>query len=112
MTNAIKFIKDHGVEKAREVVEGAPCNAIYYWQIPRCKHGVYSTYEQNQGRAIVLAQLRGLVDSIGRVESLGGIERTKYLLDVMKKMSPKETSTVKFVKQAIADYESIGGEHV
>lgn len=28
--NAIQFIKDHGVDKAREVVEGAPDGATYY----------------------------------------------------------------------------------
>jgi ATP-dependent exoDNAse (exonuclease V) alpha subunit len=48
--NAIQFIKDHGVEKSREVIEGAPRNTVYYWQIPKCKHGVYSSLEQNQGR--------------------------------------------------------------
>ena len=29
MTNAIQFIKEHGVEKAREVVSGAPDGATH-----------------------------------------------------------------------------------
>ncbi|MFW1950535.1 hypothetical protein [Acinetobacter beijerinckii] len=61
---ALAFIQNYWIDKAREVVEGAPSNAVYYWEIPRCTHGVYSTSEQNQGRAIVLNDLKCLVEDI------------------------------------------------
>ena len=106
--NAINFIKENGVDKAREVVNVAPQNAVYYWQIPRCKYGVYSSHEQKQGRAIVLEELKRLVESVDLIDSLGGLE-----------LSKKESNNCRFyeyadmshrayaIKQAIADYELI-----
>jgi hypothetical protein len=112
--NAIQFIKEHGVEKAREVVSGAPQNAVYYWQIPRCKYGVYSSHEQKQGRAIVLEELKRLVESVDLIDSLGGLELSKKESNDCRFYEYADMSHRSYaIKQAIADYESIyGGEHV
>ena len=60
-----------------------------------------------------LKQLKRLVESVDLIDSLGGLE-----------LSKKESNNCRFyeyadmshrayaIKQAIADYESIGGEHV
>lgn len=95
--NAIQFIKDHGVEKASEVV--ATCHGIpYYTFKEKTEHG-YSAC-----KSVDLVDLKRLVESVELIEKLGGIESAKsYVPDQYKSER---------LKQAIADYESIGGEHV
>jgi hypothetical protein len=66
--NAIKFIKEHGVEKAREVVEGAPELAEYYSTID----GEYYRIEIN---AVNLKQLKRLVESIYLVKEHYTLDR-------------------------------------
>ena len=101
MTNAIKFIKEHSVEKAREVLEGAPELAEYYSTID----GEYYRIEIN---AVNLKQLKRLVESVDLVESFNGVEMAKRYLEENMECSDSER-----LKQAIADYQSIyGGEHV
>lgn len=124
--NAIQFIKDHGVEKAREVVEGAPDKTASHYVISKRPH-YYSVdfqsyfnngdwydsdYTSEQDLAndyepqnvIRISDLKHLVESVDLIEKLGGIEAAKsYVPDQYKSER---------LKQAIADYESIGGEHV
>lgn len=99
--NAQQFIKDHGVEKAREVVEGAPELAEYYSTID----GEYYRIEIN---AVNLKQLKRLVESVDMLKRFGGIELSKeWILEYSSFPYRVE------LEQAIADYESIyGGEHV
>ena len=48
-----------GIEKAREIIAGAPSNAVIYWPIAKGNFGVYSAGEQNKSdRQIVLNDLR------------------------------------------------------
>ena len=108
--NATDFIKEHGVEKARKVVEGAPELAEYYSTID----GEYYRIEIN---AVNLKQLKRLVESVDLVEHFGnGIVGAKRLLGFSKGCKTIELSgsviTIERLEQAIADYESIGGEHV
>lgn len=120
--NAIQFIKENGVSKAKEVVEGAPSNAVYYWEIPRCTHGVYSTSERNQGRAIVLNDLKRLVESVDLVNSNGGWNGTKNTITLFQSSldiglyhgvdGVNAEVEIPRLKQAIADYESIYFEQV
>lgn len=100
--NAIKFIKENGVEKSREVVEGAPDLAEYYSTID----GEYYRIELH---AVNLRHLKRLVDSIYLVKEHYTLERAKKYAD-----SPYTAPEIKErLEQAIADYESIyGGEHV
>ena len=99
--NAIQFIKDHGVDKAREVVEGAPELAEYYSTID----GEYYRIEIN---AVNLKQLKRLVESVDLVKRYGGIAEVKTL----HQDEFWSERVFERLKQAIADYESIyGGEH-
>ncbi|MEG2446945.1 MAG: hypothetical protein RSA22_11605 [Acinetobacter sp.] len=128
--NAIQFIKDHGVEKARGVVEGAPDKTASHYVISRRPH-YYSVdfqsyfnngdwhdsdYASEQDLAndyepqnvIRLSDLKRLVESVY-------IVKEHYTLDRAKKYaaSPYTAPELKVrLEQAIADYESIGGEHV
>ena len=105
--NAINFIKQHGVEKAREVVNGAPELAEYYSTID----GEYYLIEIN---AVNLKQLKRLVESVDLIDSLGGLELSKKESNDCRFYEYADMSHRAYaIKQAIADYESIyGGEHV
>ena len=129
--NAIQFIKEHGVDKAREVVEGAPELAEYYSTID----GVYYRIEIN---AVNLKQLKRLVESVYLINSVGGLTIAKKitfqkrlrnekathfiqhpenqkLIQLFVRNQSKPEAAIKFdlFEQAIADYESVyGGEHV
>lgn len=103
--NAYQFIQKHGVEKAREVISGAPELAEYYSTID----GEYYRIEIN---AVNLKQLKRLVDSLDLVKSYGGIINAKYDVKHLDLDWDYDTPRVTRLKQAIADYESIGGEHV
>jgi len=91
--NAIQFIKEHGVDKAREVIDGAPDLAEYYIEL----------------HAVNLRHLKRLVDSIYLVKEHYTLERAKKYAD-----SPYTAPEIKErLEQAIADYKDIfGGEHV
>lgn len=121
--NAIKFIQQHGVEKAREVVEGAPSNAESYqdgyylrinpeFQFHNGFHPVWNLtdndgdwFKKDGFDPVVINDLKMALESIRLVDEFGGLEKTKLLTNTKKGMG--------YLKQAIADYESIyGGEHV
>ena len=127
--NAIKFIKEHGVDKAREVVEVAPDGATHLSD-DAC-HYVNADFKplpahikEQLPKFIVIDDLKRLVESVDCV-AIHGHEKSKEIL----KNAPVgaecyswsignsgiRDKTVELVKlkQAIADYESIyGGEHV
>ncbi|MGA4742227.1 hypothetical protein ACPC5Q_02510 [Acinetobacter junii] len=129
--NATDFMKEHGIERAREVVEGAPELAEYYSTID----GVYYRIEIN---AVNLKQLKRLVESVYLINSVGGLTIAKKitfqkrlrnekathfiqhpenqkLIQLFVRNQSKPEAAIKFdlFEQAIADYESVyGGEHV
>ena len=100
--NAIQFIKEHGVEKAREVLEGAPELAEYYSTID----GEYYRIEIN---AVNLKQLKRLVESVYLVKEHHTLDRAIEYAN-----SQYTAPEIKVcLLDAIADYRSIyGGEHV
>lgn len=98
-----QFIREFGVEKAREVVEGAPDGHKGY-------NGVINQYTRGVwfSRDVMLSDLKRLVESVDLVESWGGIEDLK-LYDLSHCKDKPESAGYKLL-QAIADYESIYGE--
>lgn len=127
MTNAIQFIQQNGVDKAREVVEGIPSKymSCYYSTLCYCtKSKKYSDRFKPRESLVNMGWLKRLVESVDYV-AIHGYEKSKEIL----KNAPVgaecyswsignsgvRDKTVELVKlkQAIADYESIyGGEHV
>ena len=105
--NAIQFIKEHGIKKAREVIDGAPELAEYYSTID----GEYYRIELH---AVNLRHLKRLVESVDLVEHFGNdLVGAKQLLEFSKACKTIELSgsviTVERLKQAIADYEQLFG---
>lgn len=100
-----QFIREHGLDKAREVVEGAPDGHKGYNDvINQYTRGVWFS------RDVMLSELKRLVESVDLVESWGGIDDVK-LYDLSHCKDKPESAGYKLL-QAIADYESIygGGE--
>lgn len=99
--NAIQFIQQNGVDKAREVVEGAPELAEYYSTID----GEYYRIELH---AVNLRHLKRLVESVDLIDSLGGLELSKKESNDCRFYEYADMSHRAYaIKQAIADYESI-----
>lgn len=135
--NAIKFIQDNGVDKAREVVEGAPDRATTVKPSLDFKHFMYGICEEAGGAYILLSDLKRLVEGVDLINSVGGLTIAKKitfqkrlrnekathfiqhpenqkLIQLFVRNQSKPEAAIKFdlFEQAIADYESIGGEHV
>ena len=119
--NAIKFIQDNGVDKAREVIEGAPERATHLL------NGEYVRVSDPRwilDSYVSIDDLKRLVESVDLVEYFGNdLVGAKQLLEFSKDCKTIELSgsviTVERLKQAIADYEqlfgnaeTLGGEHV
>ena len=110
--NAIQFIKEHGVEKAREVVEGAPDLAEYYSTID----GEYYRIELH---AVNLRHLKRLVESVDLINANGGLNGTKNTVKLFQSSldlglyhgvdGVDAEVEIPRLKQAIADYEQLFG---
>ena len=110
--DATQFIKEYGVEKAREVIDGAPANARYFETYPLRVRYYISDIGCN--RAISISELKRLVESVDLVEHFGNdLVGAKQLLEFSKDCKTIELSgsviTVERLKQAIADYEQLFG---
>ena len=110
--NAIQFIKEHGVEKSREVVQLAPDGATHLSNDTR--HYVNADFKplpthikEQLPKLIVINDLKRLVDSLDLVKSYGGIINAKHDVKYLDLDWDYDTPRVTRLKQAIADYEAI-----
>ncbi|WP_337080785.1 hypothetical protein [Acinetobacter pittii] len=122
-----QFIREFGVEKAREVVDGAPSNAesfqdgYYFRTKPQFEfhNGIHEAWNltDNDGEyfkkrgfePVNINDLKRLLESVYFVHEHYTVERAKIYAD-----SPYTAPEVKqALERAIADYESIygGGEN-
>ena len=115
--NATDFIKQHGVDKAREVVSGAPDRATTVKPSLDFKHFIYGICENAAGAYILLSDLKRLVESLDLVKSYGGIINAKHELILLQKhlnntfgyVTIITSEKIENLKQAIADVESCMG---
>ncbi|WP_336948656.1 hypothetical protein [Acinetobacter junii] len=125
--NAIQFIQQHGVEKAREVVEGAPtrtnhycANNYWFWDGTTLKrtagdgffiHSIWGASEEWVSKAVKLSDLKRLVESVDQINALGGIYEAKNLLGRINKHGSRYAELFErpALEQAIADYEQLFG---
>ena len=101
--NAIKFIKEHGVDKAREVVEGAPEWAMSI----NLNNGMYYSRMEHKKGDTFLYDIKRLVESVDLVKSYGGIINAKHDVKYLDLDWDYDTPRITRLKQAIADYEPI-----
>lgn len=120
--NAIKFIKDHGVDKAREVVEGAPefpvfgyCALTGSYIFKRKDATAYYHNETNSWseeyaiELISLEELKRFVESVDLVGEYGGLYGARDFISgyTEEQLAKPIYSPMLRLKQAIADYEAI-----
>lgn len=113
----IDFIQQHGVEKAREVVEGAPTRANWYQVKGKYSNDLYSCNHEIYGEAIMLSDLKRLVESVELVNSNGGWNGTKNTIKLYQSSldlglnhgvdGVDAETEIPRLKQAIADYEAL-----
>ena len=106
--NAIVFIQQYGIEKARKVVEGAPEWAMSI----NFNNGMYYSRMEHKKGDTFLYDIKRLVESVDLVEHFGNdIGGAKQLLEFSKGCKSIELSgsviTIDRLEQAIADYEAI-----
>ncbi|EXR21471.1 hypothetical protein [Acinetobacter baumannii] len=105
-----QFIREQGLDKAREVVEGIPSKYMecYYSTLCYCtKAKKYSDRFNPRIELVNMADLKRLVESVDLVESWDGIDDAK-LYDLSHCKDKPESAGYKLL-QAIADHESIYG---
>lgn len=125
--NAIDFIKQHGIEKAREVVESAPKDAELFHtntyiknahsegrtdHFARWSDGFNGWVNISADRefideSIVLEELKRLVESADLINSLGGLGEAKEMSENPTWLPDDSTKQLLELDQAIADYEAI-----
>ncbi|MFJ0306435.1 hypothetical protein Q4303_15550 [Acinetobacter baumannii] len=94
------FIREFGVDKARQVVEGAPEGYKGYNDTT----GLYTLVIWFE-RDVLILDLKNLVDSIDLIKSCGGIENVKDENPIWDWPDEIEAR----LPQAIRDHESIYG---
>ena len=97
--NAIQFIKEHGVEKAREVVEGAPKWAMSI----NFNNGMYYSRMEHKKGDTFLYDIKRLVESVYLVKEHHTLDRAIEYAN-----SQYTAPEIKVcLLDAIADYKSI-----
>lgn len=119
-----QFIREYGVVKAREVVEGAPLGSVNFSyeddEIVCFKDDVYfdNDYEDwfeiyfMMPELISLSELKRLLESIDQINAFdGGIKEAKEILSRINKNGSKYATLFErpALEQAIRDHESIYG---
>ena len=111
--NAIKYIKEHGVEKAREELKKLPnSNVTHMTDDARMfideNNPLLDKFQRSQIKDLIcIEELKRLVESVDLVKSYGGIINAKHDVKYLDLDWDYDTPRVTRLKQAIADYESI-----
>ena len=115
--NAIQFIKENGVEKARKVIDGAPGGATHLSD-DAC-HYVNADFKplpahikEQLPELIVIEHLKRLVESVDLVGGYGGVNGAEDFISgyTAEQLSKPVYSPMLRLKQAIADNELIYGK--
>ena len=126
--NAIQFIQQHGVEKAREELNKLPnSNVTHMTSDARMfieeNNPLLDEFQRSQIKDLIcIEDLKRLVESVDLINANGGLNGTKNTVKLFQSSldiglyhgvdGVDAEVEIPRLKQAIADYESIGGEHV
>ena len=99
--NAIQFIKEHGVDKARKVIDGAPEWAMSI----NFNNGMYYSRMEHKKGDTFLYDIKRLVESVDLINRMGDLIQAKLTKVIAEEIGYKNDADA--LRQAIADYESI-----
>lgn len=111
--NAIQFIKEHGVEKAREELKKLPNSSVTHMtddvrMFVDENNPLLDKFQRSQIKDLIcIEDLKRLVDSLDLVKSYGGIINAKHDVKYLDLDWDYDTPRATRLKQAIADYEAI-----
>lgn len=104
---AIDFIKENGIDKARDVVEGAPELATHFI------NGEYVRVSDPRwilDSHISISELKRLVESVDLIEKVGGIKQARYFFGKFECVHiGLDLVQCRSIGKAIEDWESICG---
>ena len=111
--SAIQFIQQHGIDKARKVIDGAPEWAMSI----NFNNGMYYSRMEHKKGDTFLYDIKRLVESVDLVNCNGGWNGTKNTITLFQSSldlglyhgvdGVDAEVEIPRLKQAIADYESI-----
>lgn len=122
MSKVHKFVAEHGIEKAKRVLNESPSNAqsyqdgYYFRTTPEFlfhnghHHWNMTTnngqYFKDRGfDPISISELKQVVDSLEKIDRLFSLDQAKHTMKIAKEIG--YTSDYEQIKQAIADYELV-----
>ena len=126
--NAIQFIQQHGIDKARKELNKLPnSNVTHMTSDARMfieeNNPLLDEFQRSQIKDLIcIEDLKRLVESVDLINANGGLNGTKNTVKLFQSSldiglyhgvdGVDAEVEIPRLKQAIADYESIGGEHV
>jgi hypothetical protein len=109
--NAIKFIKQHGIDKAREELQKLPNSNITHMtndarMFVDKNNPLLDEFQRNQIKDLIcIDDLKRLVESVDLINRMGDLIQAKLTKVIAEEIGYKNDADA--LRQAIADYESI-----
>lgn len=76
--NAHKFVAEKGIDEAKRVLEGAPKNSNWFQEKGKYSNDLFSCNHEIYGEAVMLSELKQVVESMDTIESYGGMGLLEY----------------------------------
>lgn len=114
--NAIQFIKQHGVDRAREELKKLPSSDVTHMtddarMFVDENNPLLDEFHRSQIKDLIcIEDLKRLIDSVDFYKELKTKKNANR--EFTKACMRGQTERANKIKKAIADYEAIGGEHV
>lgn len=109
MSNAHKFVADHGVEAVKQAIEEANAYGGDWIDTKTLEFKKHIPSSDS----VFIGELKQVVESVGIVEAIGGLEKAKQFVDAqyytIEQMLMMKHSGLRahHVEKAIADYEHV-----
>lgn len=101
---AHKFVAEKGIDEAKRVLEGAPNWATHF-------DGYLYSDMSFHSRCVSMEELKQVVESVGLIDSYGGITKAKSLCNCFsnacKSAGVKASPRLLALQKAIAEYEIV-----
>lgn len=105
------FVAEKGVDKAKRVLSDSPKRSNWYQEKGKYSNDLFYCNPEIYGKAVMLSEIKQVIESIEIVEAFSGIEQAKLYICLNNNTHSVMlvcgmTSSAKIIK-AIADYELV-----
>lgn len=112
--NAHKFVAEKGIDEAKRVLNGAPKNSNWFQEKGKYSNDLFSCNHEIYGEAVMLSELKQVVESLDMVAKHGGlfclkcqIEKGGYDFEWYGENGEFGFTELNVLEKAIADYELV-----